>query len=138
MAGGERRAAGGAGEGARRAFGELEGDVLGVLWAADAPMTPAEIHAALGQDLAYTTVATLVRILSDKDFLTQTNDERPFRYRPARSYEDVSRKLLGETLQRVFQGSRELLLVRLLEQRKLTARERSLLEEILGKGGEAS
>ena len=35
----------------------------------------------LGRDLAYTTVATLVRILTDKDFVKQTNDERPFRYR---------------------------------------------------------
>jgi len=119
---------------------ERELEVMHAFWKRG-ESTVAEIReelAAAGLDRAYTTVATLVRILSDKEFLTQTNDERPFRYRPARSYEEVSRKLLGETLQRVFQGSRELLLVRLLEQRKLTSRERSLLEEILGKGGKAS
>jgi BlaI family penicillinase repressor len=87
--------------------------------------------ARTGLDRAYTTVATLVRILTDKGFLTQTNQERPFTYRPARSYEEVSRRLLGETLDRVFRGSREQLLVRLMEQRSLTAQERALLEGIL-------
>lgn len=96
--------------------------------------TVAEVRdalAAAGLDRAYTTVATLVRILSDKGYLDQTNDERPFRYRPARSYEDVSRKLLGEVLDRVFRGSREQLLVRLMEQKSLTAKERALLQDIL-------
>ena len=64
-------------------------------------------------------------------FLVQTNQERPFSYRPARSYEDVSRKLLGELLDRVFRGSREQLLVRLMEQKALTAKERALLDDIL-------
>jgi predicted transcriptional regulator len=87
--------------------------------------------AAAGLDRAYTTVATLVRILHEKGFLQQTNAERPFLYRPVRSYEDVSRRLLGDVIERVFRGSREQLLVRLVEQRRLTARERALLQEIL-------
>jgi BlaI family transcriptional regulator, penicillinase repressor len=87
--------------------------------------------AALGLDLAYPTVANLVRALADKGFLRQTNAERPFRYVPVRSYEDVSGRLLGDVLRRVFGGSREQLLVRLLEQRKLTARERAVLEDLL-------
>ena len=57
--------------------------------------------------------------------------ERPFRYRNLRSFEDVSSSLLGDMIKRVFGGSREELLVRLVEQRKLTARERSLLKDIL-------
>jgi BlaI family transcriptional regulator, penicillinase repressor len=94
--------------------------------------------AAAGLDRAYTTVATLVRILADKGFLVQTNQERPFAYRPAQSYEEVSRKLLGDVIDRVFRGSRELLLVRLMEQKSLSARERALLQDILGKGGKRS
>lgn len=87
--------------------------------------------AAAGLDRAYTTVATLVRILDEKGFLTKTNDERPYRFRPARSYEDVSRRLLGELVDKVFGGSSELLLVRLMERKRLSARERALLESIL-------
>lgn len=84
-----------------------------------------------GIDLAYTTVATLVRILTDKGFLTQSTSERPFLFVPARSYEEVSRRLLGDLVDRVFEGSRELLLVRLLEQKKLTAKERARLQQVL-------
>jgi predicted transcriptional regulator len=90
-----------------------------------------EALAAGGLDRAYTTVATLVKILVDKQFIEQTNDERPFRFRPVRSYEDVSGKLLGELVKRVFQGSREQLLVRLIEQRKLSDKERELLRKVL-------
>ena len=87
--------------------------------------------AAQGIDRAYVTVANLVRILVEKGFLEQTNEERPFLYRPVRSYEEVSGRLLGDVIERVFRGSREQLLVRLVEQRKLTAKERALLQEIL-------
>jgi predicted transcriptional regulator len=81
--------------------------------------------------LAYTTVATLVRILCEKGFLKHTNRQRPFLYRPVRSFKEVSGSLLGDVLQRVFHGSREQLLLRLLEQRDLTAEERAVLESIL-------
>jgi BlaI family penicillinase repressor len=50
---------------------------------------------------------------------------------PRRSYQEVSKKLLGELIERVFHGSREQLLVRLLEQKSLTKPERALLQDIL-------
>jgi BlaI family penicillinase repressor len=87
--------------------------------------------AAAGRDLAYTTVATLVRILFEKGFLRQTNDERPFRFEALRSFEEVSGNLVTDLVRRVFGGSREQLLVRLMEQRKLTPGERAVLENIL-------
>src|SRR5262249_35106693 len=87
--------------------------------------------AAAGLDLAYPTVANLVRILHEKGFVEQTNSERPFRYQPVRSYEEVSGRLLGDLVERVFGGSREQLLVRLMDRRKLTAKERAVLEQIL-------
>ena len=117
---------------------ERELEVMHVFWS-EGEQTVAVVRdqlAAAGRDLAYTTVATLVRILVDKQFLRQTNDERPFRYRPLRSYEDVSGSLLRDVLRRVFHGSREQLLVRLVEQRKLTAKERAVLEEILKEQGQ--
>src|SRR5262249_59230974 len=84
---------------------ELE--VMHVFWNRG-ESTVAEVRdelARTGLDRAYTTVATLVRILTDKGFLVQTNEARPFTYRPARSYEEVSRRLLGEILDRDFGGS---------------------------------
>jgi predicted transcriptional regulator len=117
---------------------DRELEVMHVFWKTG-EATAAEARdrlAAAGLDRAYTTVATLVRILHEKGFLEATNAERPFRYRPVRSYEEVSGRLLGDVLQRVFRGSREQLLVRLVEQRKFTARERAVLEEVLKEAGE--
>jgi predicted transcriptional regulator len=111
---------------------ERELEVMHVFWSGG-QSTVTEIRdrlAAAGRDLAYTTVATLVRILAEKGFLEQTNTERPFQFRPVRSYEEVSRSILGDLVQRLFHGSREHLLVRLLE-RKLSAKERAVLEAIL-------
>ncbi|HUY35724.1 MAG TPA: BlaI/MecI/CopY family transcriptional regulator [Pirellulales bacterium] len=112
---------------------ERELEVMQVFWKRG-ELTVADVKddlAALGLERAYTTVATLVRILSDKGFVEQINDERPFRFRPLRSYEDVSGRLLGDLLQRVFQGSREQLLLRLMDQKKLSAKERAVLEDLL-------
>jgi predicted transcriptional regulator len=115
---------------------ELE--VMQVFWALG-EATIAEVRDALavsGPDLAYTTVATLVRIVAEKGFVTQMNEERPYRYRPARSYEEVSGRLLRDVLDRVFRGSREQLLVRLMEEGGLSAKERAVLEQILRTGEE--
>ena len=47
----------------RRAPGELESEILAALWASASPRTPADLHAELGDDLAYKTVhATLSRL----------------------------------------------------------------------------
>jgi BlaI family transcriptional regulator, penicillinase repressor len=112
---------------------DRELEVMHVYWR-HGELTAAEARdrlAAAGTDLTYTTVANLVRALHEKGFLEAMNGERPFRYRPCRSYEDVSGRLLGDVVRRVFGGSREELLMRLVGQRKLTARERSVLEAIL-------
>jgi BlaI family penicillinase repressor len=112
---------------------ERELEIMHVFWQRGSS-TVAEVRDALslaGHDRAYTTVATLVRILADKGFLDQTNQERPFSYQPRRTYQDVSKKMLGELIDRVFHGSREQLLVRLLEHKSLSAAERALLEDIL-------
>ena len=112
---------------------ERELEVMHVFWnRGEAAVADARDDlSASGRELAYTTVATLVRILTEKEFLQQTSEERPFTYAPVRSYEDVSGNMLGDLVQRVFGGSREQLLLRLLEKRKLTQKERAALESIL-------
>lgn len=123
---------------ATRDLTERELEVMHVFWS-HGEMTAQDARDRLahsGTDRAYTTIATLVRILHEKGFLEPTNSERPFRYLPARPYEEVSRRLLDDVIERVFLGSREQLLVRLLGQRRLTAKERVLLESILQEGGQ--
>lgn len=112
---------------------ERELELMHIFWSR-AEATAAEIREELarsGRDLAYTTVATLIRILCEKDFLEQLPGERPYQYRALRSFDEVSRSLVGDLIQRVFGGSREQLLMRLVDERKLTRQERAALERIL-------
>ena len=118
---------------------ERELEVMHIFWEAG-ECTAADARDALakkGIDRAYVTIANLVRVLVEKRFLQATNDERPFRYRPVRSFDEVSRRLVGDLMQRVFGGSRELLLTQLLgEQKQLTSEERAFLKRILEEQGD--
>ena len=112
---------------------ERELEIMHVFWN-QGDLTAAEVRDELaksGRDLAYTTVATLIRILTEKGFLEQATSTRPFLYRAIRSFEEVSGRLVVDLVQKVFGGSREQLLIRLMEQEKLTAKERKALEAIL-------
>jgi BlaI family transcriptional regulator, penicillinase repressor len=113
---------------------ERELEIMQVFWKqGEMTAVAARDHlAAAGLDRAYTTIATLVRILVEKEFLEQLpGAERPFRFRPTRSQEEVSGRMLADVVERLFQGSREQLLVQLLKQKKLTAKERTVLRELI-------
>ena len=112
---------------------ERELEIMQVFWD-DGELTASLVRDRLaenGRELAYTTVATLVKILVDKKFIKQTNEKRPFTYQPLRTFDEVSGNLLTDMVKCVFGGSREQLLVRLMDNRKLNKQERALLEEIL-------
>jgi predicted transcriptional regulator len=112
---------------------ERELEVMQVFWR-DGEATATEARdrlAAAGLDLAYVTVANLIRIVAEKGFLEQTTDERPYSYRAAKSFDEVSRSLVGDLVRRLFDGSREQLLLNVLKRRRLSAGERALLREIL-------
>ena len=89
-----------------------------------------------GVELAYVTVANVVRGLEDKGFLKQLNKSRPFKYRAARTFEDVSKRLVGDLVERLFDGSRQKLLVQVLDKRRLSKTEREFLKQILVDQGE--
>ena len=116
-----------------KALTERELELMHIYWQHEA-MTAAAARdelAKTGRGLAYTTVATLSRLLCEKGFLEQTNGERPFYYKAAQAFEHVSKKLVGDLVDRVFQGSRTQLLLTVVEDRKLTAKERQVLQSIL-------
>ncbi|MFE2288725.1 BlaI/MecI/CopY family transcriptional regulator [Streptomyces sp. NPDC059443] len=66
----------------RRAAGELESSVLGVLWSAPGPLTVAQVNDRLPGDLAHTTVLTILTRLYEKGLLTRGRAGRGFAYRP--------------------------------------------------------
>jgi predicted transcriptional regulator len=83
----------------RRRSGELESEVLAALWAAPEPLVPADVLAALGGDLAYTTVTTILGRLYDKGAIERTKVGRAFAYRPVVAQTEVVaeqiRRILG-------------------------------------------
>ncbi len=73
------------GEGrSRRAAGALEAEVLGALWAADGPLTPAQLQTALDSGLAYNTVHTILTRLQDKGLVVRVRQGTRSAYQPAK------------------------------------------------------
>ncbi|CAN5597382.1 BlaI/MecI/CopY family transcriptional regulator [soil metagenome] len=66
----------------RRAKGGLESEVLAALWAADGPLTPGDVMQAVDDDLAYTTVQTILVRLHAKGAVIREQVGRAFAYTP--------------------------------------------------------
>jgi predicted transcriptional regulator len=66
----------------RRAKGGLESEVLAALWAAEGPLTPGEVVDAIGGDLAYTTVQTILVRLHAKGAVAREQAGRAYAYTP--------------------------------------------------------
>lgn len=66
----------------RRAPGTLEAGVMTILWAADRPMTAAEVQQEIGGDLAYNTVQTILIRLHDKTLVQRRRAGRGHVYWP--------------------------------------------------------
>lgn len=117
---------------------ERELAVMRVFWD-NGPGTAEEARERLadsGVELAYVTVANVVRGLLDKGFLKQLNKSRPFQYQAARSFAEVSKRLVGDLVDRLFDGSRQELLVQVLAKRRLTRSEKQFLQQVLQDQGE--
>src|SRR6478672_6796878 len=86
----------------------------------------AEVRAALearGNELAYTTVMTLLGRLAGKGAVTVDKTREPFVYRPAHRRESVLRERLREFVRDVFDGQADSLVLRLVEDESLTREE---------------
>ena len=68
--------------GGRRAPGMLESEVMAVLWAHGDAMSAADVQAAIGGDLAYNTVQTILIRLHDKNLVRRRRAGRGHAYWP--------------------------------------------------------
>jgi len=93
--------------------------------------TVSDVVESLPQDvpLAYSTVLTTLRILENKGYLRHTKDGRSFVYRPLVPREEARESALTHLLRRFFDDSPELLMLNLLERRKIGARELARLRK---------
>ncbi len=113
-------------------LGDLQLRILKVLWSSG-EATVAEVHKALGAEgeLAYTTVATMLRKMEGRGLLRHRLDERSFVYRAAVGAEVVSQGMAEHLLERLFEGSLADMVRHLLHHREVSRAELSRLEELI-------
>lgn len=111
---------------------DREASLMAVLWERG-PSTVAEVRDDLADDLAYTTVLTILRNLESKGYVTHDEEGRAHRYSAVVARDLAQQSALRALTHKLFEGSTELLLTRLVSDRKLKdaqiERIRRLLDE---------
>ncbi len=114
-------------------------DVMAVLWQTGSA-TVAEVLDQLGEPLAYTTVLTVLQALEGKGFVHHQAEGRAYRYFPLIQSGQAGDRTLDRLLEKVYRGSRELLVSRLLSSESVSEAElrriRQMLDERLKEVGE--
>lgn len=119
---------------------ELELQILKVLWE-EAPLTARQIREQLaerGRPLAYTSVITTVQRMVDKRQLKQLDPTvgKAFRFEPRVGDQQITSGMLGEFVDRVFDGSAEAAVLSLFDAKELDSdaikRLRKAFEKALG------
>ena len=114
-------------------LGELQLQIMQVLWNTG-PATVADVHEALhDRGLAYTTIATMLRKMEDRGLVGHQALGRKFVYHAAVSGQDVTRSMAGDILDRLFEGSLADMLHHMLTERDVTHEELQRLEALIAK-----
>lgn len=116
---------------------ELELQILKVLWDAQ-PLTVREVRDALdhgGRDLAHTTVITMLSTMVDKGQIEKLDpvQGKAFRFSPLIQRDEVSKGMLGDLVERVFDGSAEAVMLSLFDVKELDEDELASLKKLLNK-----
>ena len=105
-------------------------DIMSVLWKLG-NATVGDIRDALPDDLAYPTVQTMLRVLETKGFVRHEQDGRAFRFYPRIAPNDAGDGALKRLVTKVYQGSRELLISRLIADEDISPEELKRMKKIL-------
>jgi len=113
-------------------LGDLQLRIMQILWAR-AEATVADVHGVLAgeRDLAYTTVATMLRKMEARGLVRHQLDGRSFVYRAAVPEEDVSQGMADHLVDRLFEGSLSDMVHHLLRTREVSREELSKLEKMI-------
>jgi BlaI family transcriptional regulator, penicillinase repressor len=118
-------------------FTQRELDVMSILWRRGSG-TVAEVRSELEEELAYTTVLSALQVLTEKGFVRHEPEGRAYRYYATVEPDAAGDSALGRILDKIFQGSSEQLLTRLVRRQGMKpeelARLRRLLDEQLEEG----
>ena len=119
-------------------FTDRELDVMHVLWERGSA-TVAEVRAELADELAYTTVLTVLRTLEEKGHVSHEEEGKAHRYRPLVARQAAGHSAVRRLVDKLFRGSPEALLTHLVSDRSLSDEElrrmRQLLDDRMDEGG---
>jgi predicted transcriptional regulator len=108
-------------------MGSLEANVLEQLWGSTEPLTPSDVQAGLGADLAYTTVMTILNRLWKKGLVDRAKLGRAYAYSPTLTQaEFLAERMRGELVRT---KDREAVLSRFVD--KLSKRDTAALRDLL-------
>ena len=115
---------------------ERELDIMSVLWQRGSG-TVAEVHKALGEPVGYTGVLKMLQILESKEMVRHEQEGRAYRYFPLMQPADAGGRALGKIVDKIFHGSAELALARLVSGRNLNADEVKRMKALIDEAGAA-
>ena len=114
-------------------LGDLQLRIMRVLWRFG-PLGVADVREKLdGDDLAYTTVATMLRKMEDRGLVGHETQDRKFIYAAAVDEQDVTRSMADDLVDRLFEGSLAQTVSHLLQTREVEPDELAELEAIIRK-----
>jgi predicted transcriptional regulator len=109
---------------------DREADVMQVLWDRG-PSVVNEVKENLHDELAYTTVLTILRTLEQKGYVKHEEEGRVHRYAAAVKENAARKSALQHLTGKLFKGSAELLFTHLVSDQKLSADQIRRMREVL-------
>jgi predicted transcriptional regulator len=109
---------------------DREADVMQVLWD-HGPSVVNEVKDRLADDLAYTTVLTILRTLEQKGYVKHEEEGRVHRYIAAVKETAARKSALRHLTGKLFKGSTELLFTHLVSDQKLSSDQIRRMRELL-------
>ena len=113
-------------------LGELQLAILRVLWSCG-EATASDVHAALHTErgLAPTTIATMLKKMEKRGLVGHREDGRRFIYRPAVTEEAVTRSMVADLTDRLFDGKASELMGHLLAEHDIDRGELAELNRLI-------
>lgn len=111
---------------------ELEWHILRILWD-NGPAPVRDVRDALAEfrDLAYTSVMTVMNIMTKKGYLRREKVGASYVYHPLIKWEPTAHRMVEDLVERVFDGSPAALMLHLLETRDLDDEELKELRKLI-------
>jgi BlaI family penicillinase repressor len=107
-------------------------DVMAIVWR-QGSATVSEVQEELGDKLAYTSVMTILKTLENKGHVLHQAEGRAYRYYPQVDPAAASARTINRLVEKVYQGSRAMLVAELLSDEGLSPAELRRMKELLDK-----